>query len=879
MCARPTPSRVPRDGRSALVRRFSLRSKIRAVARWLALIAITQQISCSGGGGSSTTSNADRSPAITVSVSPSSSQISANATIQFIAIVQNASNPAVTWQVNGLAGGNSSVGTITPSGTGTATYMAPANVSAPLTVTVTAVLQADATQFGAATVTINPLPGTQISVSPANPNVVTGTSQQFTAIVQNGPQAVIWEVDGIQLGNSTVGFISSSGLYTAPATIPNPPMVTVTALLVTNTSVSGSTMPTVVAPPVSLTISPTTANVISGKTLQFSASTQNSNAALIWQVNGVQGGDQSVGMIAPSGPNTATYTAPTAIPPAPNPFTVTITAVLQTNPPISASAGVTIISASAFTGVFSWRNDNALTGQNPQETMLTPLNVGGGRFAKLFGCPVDGQVYAQPLYVANVTIPSQGTHNVVYVATENDSVYAFDADKSSCQLLWQVSFINPTAGITTVPATDPNLTGETDITPEIGITGTPVIDPNTATLYVVAKTEVIEMGSPVYMQKLHALDLTTGWVAGVVGAEKLGGPATIQASVKGGGQGSFQDEVSFDPLKENQRSALLLAGGNVYIAFDSYGDADPFHGWLFAYHAADLQAAPAVFNSTPNGSRGGIGESGAAPSSDTNGNIFVATSDGTFDGAASSDYAETLLKIHANTASSAFTIADTFTPSNEAILNLTRNYFGSTGVLVLPDSAGSVLHPNLAIAGGQAGTLYLLDRNNLGGFTPGGPDRVVQTVPLSSPIFGTAAYWTGNNTVYVAAAGDNLRAFALTSGTLGSSSCSPTTLCSSDTFPLFGASPVISSNGSVDGIVWAVDTSGSAIAAPAILRAYNATNLGNELYKSPASGTGAAGVAVKFAVPTVANGKVYIGTQVLSQGTTQGELSVFGLLP
>jgi hypothetical protein len=839
------------------------------VARWLALIAITQQVSCSGGGGSSTTSNADPSPAITVSVSPSSSQISANGTIQFLAIVQNASNPAVTWQVNGTPGGNSSVGTITPSGAGTATYMAPANVSAPLTVTVTAVLQADATQFGAATVTINPLPGTQISVSPANPNVVTGTSQQFTANVQNGPQAVIWEVDGIQLGNSTVGFINSSGFYTAPAAIPNPPVVTITALLITNTSVSGSTTLTVVAPPVSLTISPTTGNVVGGKTLQFSADVQNSNAAVIWQVNGVQGGDQSDGTIASSGANTATYTAPTAIPPVPNPFTVTVTAVLQTNPSISASAGVTIISASAFTGVFSWRNDNALTGQNAEETILTPLNVGGGHFGKLFGCPVDGQVYAQPLYVANVTIANV-THNVVYVATENDSVYAFDADKSPCQMLWQVSFINPTAGISTVPSTDPNLTGETDITPEIGITGTPVIDPNTATLYVVAKTEVIEMGSPVYMQKLHALDLTTGWVAGVGGAEKLGAPATIQASVKGGGEGSLEGEISFDPLKENQRSALLLAGGNVYIAFDSYGDADPFHGWLFAYDAAHLQNAPTVFNSTPNGSHGGIGESGAAPSSDANGDIFVATSDGTpFDPSTGADYPETLLKLQIKAVSSSFAIADTFTPSNESILNLTRNYFGSTGVLVLPDSAGSVSHPNLAIAGGQAGTLYLLDRDNLGGFTPGGPDRVVQTVSLSSSIFGTAAYWTGNNTVYVAAAGDNLRAFALTSGALGSPSCSPTTLCSNDTFPVFGASPVISSNGSVDGIVWALDTSGSATSAPAILRAYDANNLGTELYSSSSVVSDAAGLAVKFAVPTVANGKVYVGTQ--------NELSVFGL--
>jgi hypothetical protein len=436
-------------------------------------------------------------------------------------------------------------------------------------------------------------------------------------------------------------------------------------------------------------------------------------------------------------------------------------------------------------------------------------------------------------------------------------------------LLWQVSFINPTAGITTVPATDPNLTGETDITPEIGITGTPVIDPNTATLYVVAKTEVIEMGSPVYMQKLHALDLTTGWVAGVVGAEKLGGPATIQASVKGGGQGSFQDEISFDPLKENQRSALLLAGSNVYVAFDSYADTDPFHGWLFAYDAADLQAAPAVFNSTPNGSRGGIGESGGAPSSDTNGNIFVATSDGTpFDPSTGADYPDTLLKLQINLAHG-LNVADSFTRSNELSLSLSQKYFGSTGVLLLPDSAGSPTHPHLAVAGDEGGNLYLLDRDNLAS------DGALQTLCLSLALTGSPAYWLNNNvpTIYLAAAGDNLKAFPLSSGTFNSPSCSSGAAApsssSTDTFPVFGASPVISSNGSVDGIVWAVDTSGSAISAPAILHAYNATNLGNELYKGPASGTGAAGVAVKFAVPTVANGKVYVGTQ--------NELSVFGL--
>jgi hypothetical protein len=538
--------------------------------------------------------------------------------------------------------------------------------------------------------------------------------------------------------------------------------------------------------------------------------------------------------------------------------------VLQTDSSISASAGVTIVPPGFFNGVYSWRNDNSLTGQNTQETTLTPSNVNAAQFGKLFGCPVDGQIYAQPLYLSNVTIASQGIHNVVYVATENDSVYAFDADANPCQTLWQVSFTDSTLGITAVPATD--IPGQTDIAPVIGITGTPVIDPNSATLYVVAKTKE----NSAYFQRLHALDLTTG-------AEKFGGPATIQAAVNGSGDGSASGKISFDSLSltENQRSALLLAGGNIYVAFDSYGDTDPFHGWLLAYDAADLaKGAVAVFNSTPNGSHGGIGESGAAPSSDANGNVFVVTSDGTFDASVGgNDYAETLLKLQVNSASSGFTLADTFTPYNEKTLELQQKYFGSTGVLLLPGSAGGAV--NLAIAGSEAGSLYLLDRDNLGGFGgPNGPDKVVQTLCLGLPLSGTPAYWVSGSTptVYVAAAGDNLKTFPLANGAFSSPSCSsgpavPSSQ-SSDTFTV-GASPVISSNGSSNGIVWALDTSGYVTPSPAVLRAYDATNLANELYASPSSGSTAAGFAVKFAVPTVANGKVYIGTQ--------NELSVFGL--
>ncbi len=531
------------------------------------------------------------------------------------------------------------------------------------------------------------------------------------------------------------------------------------------------------------------------------------------------------------------------------------------------------IQSNVLSGVYSWRNDNSLTGQNGQETTLTPSTVSPTTFGKLFGCAVDGPIFAQPLYVSNVQTPSQGTHNVVYVASENDSVYAFDAD-NLCHKLWQVSFLDSTMGVTTVPATD--IPGQTDIVPEIGITGTPVIDPNTATLYVVSKTKVTANGLVVYKQELHALDLTTGWVGGIAGAEKFRGPAIIKATVSGTGDGSLAGEISFDPLKENQRSALLLAGGKIYVAFDSYADTDPFHGWLFAFNAGDLKTPPAAFLSTPNGSNGGIGESGAAPSSDATGNIFVVTSDGKpFDPTSGGDYPETLLKLQINSTSSAFTIADTFTPGNEANLNFTQKYFGSTGVLLLPDSVGSAVP--LAIAGNEAGNLYLLDRDHLGAFTLGGPDSVVQTLCFGASLTGTPAYWDSNNTptVYVAASDDNLKAFPLAAGTFSSPSCSSgsavPTSHSADTFPLFGASAVISSNGPAGGIIWALDTSGYATSAPAVLHAYDATNLGTELYASPSSGSGAAGIAVKFAVPTVANGKVYVGTQ--------NELSVFGQLP
>src|ERR1700720_4049635 len=277
---------------SPLVRRRFPRSRIRSMARWLALIAITEQISCAGGGGVETpiNNNVDLTPSVSITLSPASAQIAAGASVQFLVTVLNAPNPLVTWQVNGIPGGSPSVGTITPSGAATASYAAPASVSSPLMVTVAAVLQSNPTTASSAMVTINPLPPPEITISPANPTVVTGGSQQFTASIQNGRPLVIWEVNGITGGSAASGTImpSSSGspiaFYTAPASIPNSNMVTITAILQTDLSVSGSTNVTIVAPPVTLSISPVTANVPGGQTLQFSAQVQNSNAPVIWRV-------------------------------------------------------------------------------------------------------------------------------------------------------------------------------------------------------------------------------------------------------------------------------------------------------------------------------------------------------------------------------------------------------------------------------------------------------------------------------------------------------------------------------------------------------------------------------------------------------------------
>jgi hypothetical protein len=580
---------------------------------------------------------------------------------------------------------------------------------------------------------------------------------------------------------------------------------------------------------VTVAISPAAVNVTTSQQQPFHAVvTGTANTAVTWFVDGTTGGSASVGVISTSG----VYTAPSTA----GQHTVTVRSVSDASK--SASASVTVTAATVkLPSVLTQRYDNARTGQNLAETVLTPTNVNKNTFGKIAQYGVDGFIYAQPLYVPNVSIPGQGTHNIVFVATEHDSVYAFDADAKAPAAFWHVSFIDATNGITTVPQSDVGST----VFPEIGITGTPVIDPSSNTLYVVPFTK--ENGN--YVQRLHALDITTG-------QEKFGGPVTIQATVSGNGVGNDgQGHVPFQAKLQLQRSGLLLLNGVVYIAWGSHGDNGPYHGWIMGYSASNLQQI-AVWNATPNGQAGSIWQSGCGLSADSQGNVYSVTSNGDFDLAFGGQNAgDSILRMTLN--GSALTVADYFTPFDQQTLASTDNDLGASGLLLIPGT-------RLGTAGGKNGSVYLVNLDNLGHYDPTDNSQIVQYLPgaigtaVTDDNFSTAAYFNGN--VYYIGENDPLRQFAFSNGTLSNFPIAT----SLNVFGHRGSEPVISANGTNNAILWAIEyvTGGG----NGILHAYDANNVGKELYNSlQAGGRDTFGAAVKFSVPTVVNGKVYVGAQ------------------
>jgi hypothetical protein len=518
--------------------------------------------------------------------------------------------------------------------------------------------------------------------------------------------------------------------------------------------------------------------------------------------------------------------------------------------------------------VLTWRYDNTHQGQNTQETVLTPTNVNTNTFGKLFSQTVDGQVYAQPLYVANLTVNGV-THNVIFIVDEHDSVYAFDADSNggtNSAPLWQASMISTAhgaaSGATTVPYTDVQ-GGAGDIHPEIGITSTPVIDLTTNTLFVLAKSK--ENGN--YVQRLHALNILTG-------NEQSGSPVSLSASVPGNGTGSSGGTLAFSTMWQNNRSALDLFNGNIYIGFGSHGDDGPWHGWVLVYNETTLKRT-AVFCTSPNGDGDGIWGAGAGFPIDTvsaNGRAFLATGNGDMTSypplTTNVDYGESILRF--DLSNGGFAISDAFTDFNQSALTGADLDQGSGGILLLPNQTG--IYPHLLVQVGKEGRILVINRDSLGGYVgpnPGYNTNAVQDITgalgSDSGLWSTPAYWNGN--VYMWAENDALKMFPITNGVLATRATAQSSATS--TFP--GASPVVSSNGTQDGIVWALMTDAYISNGTSVLYAFNATNVAQELYDSNQnSNRDDPGPAIKFTVPVITNGKVYVGAGY--------QIDVYGLL-
>ena len=527
---------------------------------------------------------------------------------------------------------------------------------------------------------------------------------------------------------------------------------------------------------------------------------------------------------------------------------------------VLVAAGLTA-SVVAQTSVTTQHNDVARTGANLTETALNTTNVNVSQFGKLFERFVDDEIYGQPLYVDGLTIPGQGVRNVVFVATNNDSVYAFDADDpAAINPLWFATYTNPAAGIVPVARTDVGQACGTyvDFAGRIGIGGTPVIDPVAQTIYFVTRTKE----SGVFVQRLHALDIRDG-------TERPGSPLLIQASVVGTGDGrDAQNNIAFNPRTHNQRAALLLDHGTVYVSWASYCDQGPYHGWILGYDAASLQQVM-VYNTSPDGGLGGIWQSGGGLTADPAGNIYALTGNGSFNGdTGGRNFGNSFIKV-----SPAGTLVDWFTPFNWSFLNATDEDLGIQNALLVPDT-------NLIVGGGKEGVMYVLDRNNLGHYRSGNNGQIVQSFQASSAarMNGAPVYWnspTYGPAIYVWPAGDPLKVFRLVGGLFQTPASAQSSILAPTGMP--GGMLSLSASGSAvgTGILWATLSRGgdaNHASQPGILRAYDASNVTRELWNSQQNATrDSLGLFSKFSPPTIADGKVFVAT-------LSNKLVVYGLI-
>lgn len=804
-----------------------------------------------------------------IAVTPAAPTIAAGASQQFAAIATYSDKStanvtsAVAW-----SNSNSAAATINASGLAAGVAGGSSTITATLNgVSGTAVL----------TVTAPVRTLQSIAVAPSAPSIVAGTTQQFTATATysdkstaNVTSSVTWASS-----NTAAATINGSGLATGVAAGSS-------AITATLNGVSGTAMLTVTAAArtlQSIAVTPSAPNIAPGSTQQFTATATYSDKSTADVTTSVTWSSSNTAAVTINASGLATGVAA---------GTSTITAASGS---VSGTSALTVTSSTGAgtVNITTWHVDNNRTGLNANETILTPLKVDASSFGKLFSYLVDGYVYGEPLIMSNVTI-SGAKHDLLYVATENDSVYAFDADNYGTGApLWKVSLLQ---------------SGETPLTgapiqPVEGVTSTPVIDSSTNTLYVTSAQTSTATGGTF---RLHALDITTG-------AEKFGGPVTVTASVPGTGTGGTTETLTTSCI---QRTALLLANGNIYMGFGSCHS-----GWFLAYNATTLKQVGA-FNSSPilNGegtyaSAGGIWMGGAGPVADSSGNVYISTGNGPWNG--TNAFGDSVLKFPPTPASGAngtMQPGDYFTPSNYQYMNCDDADLGSGGLILIPGTS-------TLIAGGKTGTMYLLNSTSLGHETSNDAGALQQQVwganlpsgdtyqdsctdsagvnyanVTSYEIFGTPAYFNGG--VYLGvtptsstAPGGN-RQFTY-SGTLTPGA---------DTIPSIqqgtrGTTPFISANGSTGGIVWMIDqgfplqNSASDPSNPgagmpptnATLRAYSVDSYPNELYDSSQNSGDKPGYGIKFTSPVVANGKVYISTghDLTTTANPRGEIDVYGL--
>ncbi|MGD0362749.1 MAG: pyrrolo-quinoline quinone [Bryobacteraceae bacterium] len=501
-----------------------------------------------------------------------------------------------------------------------------------------------------------------------------------------------------------------------------------------------------------------------------------------------------------------------------------------------------LLPLAAQPNVLTYHNDVFRTGQNLAETILTTSNVNSATFGKLFQATLDGLVDAQPLYVGGISIPGQGTHNLLIAATENDSLYALDADSGA--QIWKVSLL-PSG------ETPSDNRGCDQVTPQIGITSTPVIGLKSGTsegeIFAVAMSKD---SSGKYHQRLHRVSLTTG--------KALTTAVEIVAKYPGTGEDSKGGYAYFNPAQYKERSGLLLLQGVVYLTWGSHCDFPPYTGWVIGYDATTL-VQTSVIDVTPNGSEGAIWGAGAGLAADSNGYIYFLDANGTFDTTlngqgfpANGDFGNAFIKL--STAGNQLTVKDYFTMYNTTSESDGDVDLGSGGALVLPDMTdanGEVQH--LAIGAGKDSNIYLVNRDNMGKFNAQNDSAIYQELDGALPggIWSMPAYFNGN--VYFGSVGGPIRAFQFSKAVLSSTPVATT----GTQFPYPGATPSISANGTTNAILWAVANNSTAV-----LHAYAAANLAQELYNTnqAAKGRDHFGAGNKFMVPTIAHGKVYVGT-------------------